>query len=66
MLMTGMLLIVQNIVDANLYTQRKISDIDGKLTKIQQAIDQKQNNLIQIQMVFQAKLASARQQQGKK
>jgi prefoldin alpha subunit len=40
------------------YTERKAKEIDDKLAQIQKAMESKRNSVVQVQMVFQAKLMS--------
>eukprot|EP01126_Amoeba_proteus_P021019 TRINITY_DN2132_c0_g1_i19.p1 TRINITY_DN2132_c0_g1~~TRINITY_DN2132_c0_g1_i19.p1 ORF type:complete len:169 (+),score=44.24 TRINITY_DN2132_c0_g1_i19:77-583(+) len=47
--------------EAKEYTHRKVKELDERSGQIQKALETKRQNLVQLQMVFQAKLLSKRQ-----
>jgi len=55
----------KSIKAAQEYTDRSAKDINAKVDHYQKQLDAKKRSLVQIQMVFQAKMAHQQQQAGK-
>jgi len=54
----------KNIPAANDYLSRRVKDLNGKIDLLQKKYDSNRKNMIQVQMVYQAKVQMQRQQGG--